>query len=68
MRPKRIPQEKLAEYSKVIKRTYQRVESGEVEPRAFALNNLGNILEFDFVNETLKMKPLGWRSYIPVLV
>jgi len=48
---KGFTQEKLAEYCEVSKRTIQRIESGEVEPRAFTLNNLSNILEFDFVNE-----------------
>ena len=48
---KGFTQEKLAEYCEVSKRTIQRIESGEVEPRAFTLNNLSNILEFDFANE-----------------
>jgi uncharacterized Tic20 family protein len=29
-------------------RTIQRIESGEVEPRAYTRNSLSNILEFDF--------------------
>lgn len=45
---KGLTQEKLAEYCEVSKRTIQRIESGKVEPRAFTLNNLSNILEFDF--------------------
>ena len=48
---KGLTQEKLAEYCEVSKRTIQRIESGEVEPRAFTRNNLSNILEFDFVDE-----------------
>jgi uncharacterized Tic20 family protein len=48
---KGFTQEKLAEYCEVSKRTIQRIENGEVEPRAFTLNNLSNILEFDFVND-----------------
>ncbi len=48
---KGLTQEKLAEYCEVSKRTIQRIESGEVEPRAFTLNNLSNILEFDFTEE-----------------
>jgi transcriptional regulator with XRE-family HTH domain len=49
---KGLTQEKLAEYCEVSKRTIQRIESGEVEPRAFTLNNLSNILEFDFSAES----------------
>ena len=45
---KGFTQEKLAEYCEVSSRTIQRIENGEVEPRAFTLNNLSNILEFDF--------------------
>ncbi len=48
---KGLTQEKLAEYCEVSKRTIQRIESGEVKPRAFTLNNLSNILEFDFGEE-----------------
>jgi len=48
---KGLTQEKLAEYCEVSKRTIQRIENGEVEPRAFTRNNLSNILEFDFVEE-----------------
>lgn len=43
-----ITQEQLAEYCDVSTRTIQRIESGEVEPRAFTRNNLSNVLEFDF--------------------
>ncbi len=45
---KGITQEQLAEYCEVSTRTIQRIESGEVEPRAFTRNNLSNVLEFDF--------------------
>ena len=45
---KGLTQEKLAEYCEVSTRTIQRIESGEVEPRSFTRNSLGNILEFDF--------------------
>ena len=48
---KGFTQEKLAEYCEVSTRTIQRIESGEVEPRAFTLNNLSNILELDFGEE-----------------
>jgi transcriptional regulator with XRE-family HTH domain len=45
---KGLTQEKLADYCEVSSRTIQRIESGEVEPRSFTRNSLGNILEFDF--------------------
>ena len=45
---KNITQEKLAEFCEVSTRTIQRIESGEVEPRAYTRNSLSNILEFDF--------------------
>jgi len=45
---KNMTQEKLAEYCEVSTRTIQRIEGGEVEPRAYTRNNLSNILEFDF--------------------
>jgi uncharacterized Tic20 family protein len=46
-----LTQEKLAEYCEVSARTIQRIESGEVEPRAFTRNSLSNILAFDFGKE-----------------
>jgi len=48
---KGLTQEKLAEYCEVSRRTIQRIETGEVEPRAFTLNNLSNILEFDLTEQ-----------------
>ena len=45
---KGMTQEELAEQCEVSTRTIQRIESGEVEPRAYTLNNLSRILEFDF--------------------
>lgn len=50
---KGFPQERLAEYCEVSARTIQRIESGEVEPRAFTRNSLSNILAFDFGQETV---------------
>ena len=44
---KGLKQEKLAEYCEVSSRTIQRIESGEVEPRAFTRNSLSNILEWE---------------------
>jgi uncharacterized Tic20 family protein len=49
---KGFTQERLAEYFEVSARTIQRIESGEVEPRAFTRNSLSNILAFDFGQET----------------
>lgn len=48
---KGMTQEKLAELCEVSTRTIQRIESGEVDPRSFTLNNLSNILEYDFHND-----------------
>lgn len=48
---KRLTQEKLAEYCEVSTRTIQRIEAGEVEPRAFTRNSLSNLLEFDLGKE-----------------
>ncbi len=44
---KGFTQEQLAEVCEVTPRTIQRIESGEVEPRAFTRNSLSNVLEFD---------------------
>ena len=44
---KGFTQEQLAEFCEVTPRTIQRIESGEVEPRAFTRNSLSNALEFD---------------------
>ncbi|NQS91650.1 MAG: helix-turn-helix domain-containing protein [Chloroflexi bacterium] len=44
---KGFTQEQLAEICEVTPRTIQRIESGEVEPRAFTRNSLSNVLEFD---------------------
>ncbi len=48
---KGMTQEKLAESCDVSTRTIQRIESGEVDPRSFTLNNLSIILEYNFNNE-----------------
>ena len=44
---KGFTQEQLAEVCEVTPRTIQRIESGDVEPRAFTRNSLSNVLEFD---------------------
>ncbi|MBF9018991.1 MULTISPECIES: helix-turn-helix domain-containing protein [unclassified Oceanispirochaeta] len=48
---KGMTQETLGELCEVSTRTIQRIESGEVDPRTFTLNNLSNILEYDFNND-----------------
>ena len=45
---KGLTQEQLAERCEVSSRTIQRIESGEVDPRAYTLHCLGEALEFDF--------------------
>jgi uncharacterized Tic20 family protein/DNA-binding Xre family transcriptional regulator len=48
---KGLTQEQLAERCEVSPRTIQRIESGEVDPRAYTLHCLGEALEFDFGEE-----------------
>ena len=48
---KGLTQEQLAERCEVSARTIQRIESGEVDPRAYTLHCLGTALEFDFGEE-----------------
>jgi uncharacterized Tic20 family protein/DNA-binding Xre family transcriptional regulator len=71
---KGLTQEQLAEQCEVSPRTIQRIESGEVDPRAYTLHCLGNALEFDFgeentSNENLWLAVLHLSSIfsIPVL-
>ena len=45
---KNLTQEKLAEYCQVSTRTIQRIENGEVEPRAYTREGLSECLAFDF--------------------
>jgi uncharacterized Tic20 family protein/DNA-binding Xre family transcriptional regulator len=45
---KGLTQEQLAEKCEVSTRTIQRIENGEVDPRAYTLHCLGTTLEFDF--------------------
>lgn len=56
-----ITQEKLAELCEVSTRTIQRIESGEVDPRAFTVNNLSNILDYDF-NDDNKSNEIFWLT------
>jgi uncharacterized Tic20 family protein len=48
---KGLTQEQLAERCEVSPRTIQRIENGEVDPRAFTLHCLGETLGFDFGEE-----------------
>ncbi|MBI9050173.1 MAG: helix-turn-helix domain-containing protein [Anaerolineaceae bacterium] len=73
-----LTQEQLAERCQVSTRTIQRIESGEVDPRAFTRQNLSTILEFDFgaqneENETLWLTLLHLSSclcifFIPLII
>jgi uncharacterized Tic20 family protein/DNA-binding XRE family transcriptional regulator len=49
---KGLTQEQLAAMCEVSPRTIQRIESGEVDPRAYTLHCLGGALEFDFGEES----------------
>jgi uncharacterized Tic20 family protein len=62
---KGLTQEKLAEYCEVSTRTIQRIENGEVEPRSFTRNSLGNILEFDFGRENTDNENL-WLALLHI--
>ncbi len=46
---KGLTQEALAEKCEVSSRTIQRIETGEVDPRAYTLQCLSEALEFDFI-------------------
>jgi uncharacterized Tic20 family protein len=50
---KGLTQEQLAERCEVSPRTIQRIESGEVDPRAYTLHCLGAALDFDFGEENV---------------
>src|SRR5512146_2119901 len=70
---KGLTQEQLAERCEVSARTIQRIESGEVDPRAYTLHCLGEALEFDFgaentANENLWLTTLHLSSAIPILI
>jgi len=70
---KGLTQEQLAERCEVSTRTIQRIESGEVDPRAYTLHCLGETLEFDFGeqntgNENFWLAILHLSSIFCVLV
>jgi len=60
---KNMTQEKLAEYCEVSTRTIQRIENGEVEPRAYTCNSLSNILEYDFGQDNTENEGL-WLTIL----
>jgi uncharacterized Tic20 family protein len=70
---KGLTQEQLAERCEVSPRTIQRIESGEVDPRAYTLQCLGEVLEFDFgadntTNENLWLTLLHLSSIFCILI
>jgi uncharacterized Tic20 family protein len=60
---KGLTQERLAELCEVSPRTIQRIESGEVDPRAYTLQCLGKALEFDFGEENTSNENL-WLAVL----
>jgi uncharacterized Tic20 family protein/DNA-binding Xre family transcriptional regulator len=70
---KGLTQEQLAERCEVSPRTIQRIESGEVDPRAYTLHCLSEALEFDFGeentgNENLWLTVLHLSSMFCILI
>lgn len=70
---KGLTQEQLAERCEVSPRTIQRIESGEVDPRAYTIHYLGEVLEFDFgeentSNENLWLAGLHISSIFVILI
>jgi len=70
---KNLTQEQLAEKCEVSTRTIQRIESGEVDPRAYTLQRLSENLNFDFeehnpANENLWLTFLHLSSAIVMLI
>lgn len=70
---KNLTQEQLAERCEVSARTIQRIESGEVDPRAYTLHCLGEALDFDFggenpTNENLWLTILHFSSVFCILI
>jgi uncharacterized Tic20 family protein/DNA-binding Xre family transcriptional regulator len=70
---KGLTQEQLAERCEVSARTIQRIESGEVDPRAYTLHCLGEALDFDFggentSNENFWLTVLHLSSILVILI
>jgi uncharacterized Tic20 family protein len=60
---KGMTQEQLAEACEVSTRTIQRIESGEVDPRAYTINNLNEALNYDFGQNDLENEPF-WLAML----
>lgn len=70
---KNLTQEQLAEKCEVSTRTIQRIESGEVDPRAYTLQRLSETLAFDFeepnpARENLWLAALHLSSIFVMLI
>src|SRR5512142_2934910 len=70
---KGLTQERLAEQCEVSLRTIQRIESGEVDPRAYTVHCLGEALDFDFgpentTHEELWLAALHLSSIVPLVL
>ena len=70
---KGFTQELLAEKCEVSARTIQRIESGEVDPRAYTLQCLSDALDFDFMkdntsNEEPWLLLLHLSNIVPLLI
>ena len=70
---KNLTQEQLAEKCEVSARTIQRIESGEVDPRAYTLQCLSTVLDFDFTedntgNENMWLVAMHLSNIVPVLI
>lgn len=70
---KNLTQEQLAEKCEVSTRTIQRIESGEVDPRAYTLQRLSEALSYDFedhnpASENLWLTILHLSSAIVMLI
>ena len=70
---KGFTQEDLAEKCEVSARTIQRIESGEVDPRAYTLRCLGEVLDFNFeeentANENLWLALLHLSSTLCIVI
>jgi uncharacterized Tic20 family protein/DNA-binding Xre family transcriptional regulator len=70
---KGFTQEQLAEMCEVSSRTIQRIESGDVDPRAYTLQCLCTALEFDFgqdgmTNENLWLAVLHLSSMFCIVI
>ncbi len=62
---KGLTQERLAEQCEVSLRTIQRIESGEVDPRAYTVHCLGEALDFDFGEQNTTYESL-WLAALHV--